>query len=231
MGTAPWILPTPHSCIWRSANLFPSFLRSITRTSQLIASKGSVSSGCFRGNDRSCAELFARPSNKIPRLTRAWDPSAQKARDLGYPALTLAGCGRKEHTSGAEAQTHFQRLNGTSKLVPFPKPALIGVFPQAVKSCPSHNPLESGFYRSLPGYPALNPRLCNVVPLRELTLGITLGSCPIGIQGKHRNSDKPLRSHHAQSGVNSHNYNPLPKYYVFCRRPERPPCRGSACYR
>ena len=37
---------------------------------------------------------------------------------------------RKKHTSGAEAQTHFQRLNGTSKLVPFPKPALVGVFPQ-----------------------------------------------------------------------------------------------------
>jgi hypothetical protein len=28
--------------------------------------------------------------------------------------------GAKKHTSGAKARTHFQRLNGTSQLVPFP---------------------------------------------------------------------------------------------------------------
>jgi hypothetical protein len=28
--------------------------------------------------------------------------------------------GREKLTSGAKARTHFQRLNGTSKLVPFP---------------------------------------------------------------------------------------------------------------
>ena len=50
----------------------------------------------------------------------------------------LAGCGkshreREKHTSGAEARTHFERLSGTSKLVPFPKPVRIGVFPQPAR--------------------------------------------------------------------------------------------------
>jgi hypothetical protein len=56
---------------------------------------------------------------------------------------------RKKHTSGAEAQIHFQRLKGTSKLVPLPKPALIGVSPQAEKPRPFKTKSKPEFFRSL----------------------------------------------------------------------------------
>src|SRR6266478_5973370 len=36
---------------------------------------------------------------------------------------------RKKHTSGAKARTRFTRFKGTSKLVPFPRPASIRVLP------------------------------------------------------------------------------------------------------
>src|ERR1039458_10636812 len=35
--------------------------------------------------------------------------------------------------STPQARTHFQRLNGTTEVVPFPKPVRVRVFPQVVK--------------------------------------------------------------------------------------------------
>src|ERR1019366_9578403 len=67
-----------------------------------------------------------------------------------YNTVVLAGCGKtrrghKKHTSGAKARTHFQRANGTSKLVPFPQPARTRVFPQAVNSCPAQTRFDQSF--------------------------------------------------------------------------------------
>ena len=72
------------------------------------------------------------------------DPCPQRLKPnffLRLDGTTGTGCGRtrrgdQKHASGAKARTHFQRANGTSKLVPFPKPARIRIFPQPLEVVP-----------------------------------------------------------------------------------------------
>src|ERR1022692_417738 len=52
--------------------------------------------------------------------------------------------------STPQAQTHFQRLIGTTETRALPKPALIGVFPQVVKRCADTKP---DFFRACEAVP------------------------------------------------------------------------------
>jgi len=58
------------------------------------------------------------------------------AEESGEKVLLPAGT----WASGAKAQTWFQRLSGTSELVPFPLRGGVALFPQTVKPCPSTKP-------------------------------------------------------------------------------------------
>jgi len=59
---------------------------------------------------------------------------------MALQAARLAGLRnslvRKRRPSGAKARTHFQWLNGTTEVVPFPKPARAGVFLQPLERYP-----------------------------------------------------------------------------------------------